>query len=40
MEKEMIGLNIEDGEEDIIHFSAMRNTMMNLWHILGGVQIS
>ncbi|MBA0669442.1 hypothetical protein Goklo_029158, partial [Gossypium klotzschianum] len=63
----MIGLNIEDGEEElllllidpesqksayeyclvgcflmtsIIHFSAMRNTMMNLWHFLGGVQIS
>ncbi|MBA0749220.1 hypothetical protein Gogos_003169 [Gossypium gossypioides] len=63
----MIGLNIEDGEEEllllpidpesqkltyeyclvgcflttsIINFLAMRNSMMNLWHFLGGVQIS
>ncbi|MBA0873280.1 hypothetical protein Goshw_000247 [Gossypium schwendimanii] len=66
MEKEIEGLNLEDGKEEglllsidlgfqrptceyylvgsfftasVVHFSAMKNTMANLWHPLKGVQI-
>ncbi|MBA0582934.1 hypothetical protein Gorai_013819 [Gossypium raimondii] len=45
MEKRMVDLSIEDGEEawllpaGVAHFLAVRNTMTNLWHPLGEVQI-
>ncbi|MBA0735985.1 hypothetical protein Gogos_009588 [Gossypium gossypioides] len=37
MEKRMVDLSIEDGEEAWL--LPVRNTMANLWHPLGEVQI-
>ncbi|MBA0597798.1 hypothetical protein Gorai_007587, partial [Gossypium raimondii] len=39
MEKDLEGLNIAIGRRSVVHFSAMKTTMANLWHPLMGVQI-
>ncbi|MBA0795106.1 hypothetical protein Gohar_006009 [Gossypium harknessii] len=45
MEKRMVDLSIEDGEEawllpaSVGHFLAVRDTMANLWHPLGELDV-
>ncbi|MBA0681988.1 hypothetical protein Goari_023752, partial [Gossypium aridum] len=41
MEKELVDLSLDEEEDEasVVHFAAMKNTMANLWHHLGEIQI-